>query len=295
MDMSNPVRMRPGEVRERLLSEGRCFASRARLCAMLGVSAEALPSSLRRAVARGDFVRVCRGGWVARDDACKSAGRPLPDLALYVDDMMGHLGHRYYLGFNAAAAVHGAVRRGFSNTVVVTSARTTHRTAERRPERDTMAVTYMHSDAPHRRGFDRRRLPKGFYPPETFVNYSTPEVTVLDMAQTPAHAGGLDQVATVALDLVECDRLDPETLATQALTYPQSVRRRAGHILDAVSQIADGGLDTGPLAETISPTAAVTPLMPGVDRFFPPERDGSPVDTDGRWRVRVNTLLDPDG
>lgn len=89
----NPSRMRPGEVRERLLGEGRCFASRARLCAMLGVTAEALPSSLRRAVARGDFVRVCRGGWVARDDVCKSMGRPLPDLALYVDDMMRHLGH----------------------------------------------------------------------------------------------------------------------------------------------------------------------------------------------------------
>ena len=87
----------------------------------------------------------------------------------------------------------------------------------------------------------------------------------------------------------------PATLAAQALTYPQSVRRRAGHILDTVSQVADGGLDTGPLAATISPRTAVTPLMPGVDRFFPPESDGGPVATDARWRVRVNTLLDPDG
>ncbi len=153
----------------------------------------------------------------------------------------------------------------------------------------------MHSTAPHRRGFHRRRLPEGFYPPETFVNYSTPEVTLLDMVGTPAHAGGLDQVATVALDLVECVRLDPETLAAQALTYPETVRQRAGHILDAVSGVADGGLDTDPLAATISPKAAATPLMPGVDRFFPPERDDSPVAIDARWRVRVNTLLDPDG
>ena len=287
--------MRPGEVRERLLAEGRCFASRARLCAMLGVAAEALPSSLRRAVARGDFVRVCRGGWVARDDLCKSTARPLPDLALYVDDMMLHLGHRYYLGFNAAAAVHGAVRRGFSNTVIVTSARTMHRTTARRGERDTMVVTYVHCAAPHRRGFDRRRLPEGFYPPDTFVNYSTPEVTLLDMAQTPAHAGGLDQVATVALDLVEGASLDPEVLAAQALTYPQSVRRRAGHILDAVSRTAAGDVDTDPLAATISPTAAVTPLMPGVDRFFAPACDDGPIAVDARWRVRVNTRLDPDG
>ena len=293
--MSNLSRMRPGEVRERLLGEGRCFASRAQLCAMLGVTAEALPSSLRRAVARGDFVRVCRGGWVARDDVCKTTQRPLPDLELYVDDMMRHLGHRYYLGFNAAAAVHGAMRRGFSNTVVVTSARTVHRSAARRQQGDAMVVTYMHSTAPHRRGFDRRRLPEGFYPPETFVNYSTPEVTLLDMVGTPAHAGGLDQAATVALDLMECASLDPEALAAQALTYPESVRQRAGHILDAVSQVADGGLDTAPLAATISPKAAVTPLMPGVDRFFPPERDDSPVALDARWRVRVNTLLDPDG
>ena len=287
--------MRPGEVRERLLAEGKCFASRARLCAMLGVAAEALPSSLRRAVARGDFVRVCRGGWVARDDVCKSTGRPLPDLAVYVDEMMCHLGHRYYLGFNAAAAAHGAMRRGFSNTVVVTSARTVHRTAARRGERDAMLVTYMHSAAPHRRGIDRQRLPEGFYPPETFVNYSTPEVTFLDMAQTPAQAGGLDQVATVALDLVEGACLDPEALATQALTYPESVRRRAGHILDAVCRVADDVVDTDPLVATISPTAAVTPLMPGVDRFFAPAYDDAPIAVDARWRVRVNTRLDPDG
>ncbi len=261
---------------------------------MLGVAAESLPSSLRRAVARGDFVRVCRGGWVARDDVCKSMQRPLPDLEVYVDDMMRHLGHGYYLGFNAAAAVHGAVRRGFSNTVVVTSARTVHRIAARRRQSDTMVVTYMHSVDPHRRGFDRRRLPDGFYPPETFVNYSTPEVTLLDMVRTPAQAGGLDQVATVALDLVECARLDLEALAAQALTYPETVRQRAGHILDAVSGVAGGGLDTDRLAATISPRAAVTPLMPGVDRFFPPERDHSPVVLDARWRVRVNTFLDPD-
>ena len=287
--------MRPGDAREVLLSEGRCFASGERLCAMLGVTAEALPSSLRRAVARGDFVKACRGGWVVRDDDCKSLGRPMPDFARYVDDMMRHLGHRYYLGFNAAAAAHGAARRGFANTVVVTSARTVHRTAGRRGAPQDMAVTYMHSADPHRRGFQRRRMPAGFYPPETFVNYSTPEVTLLDMVWRPAHAGGLDQAATVALALVEGGVLDPDTLASQALTYPVSVRQRAGYILDAVSRDGDR-FNTDPLAGTTRPRAAVTPLLPGVDRFFPPERDdGAPLAVDARWRVRINTLLDPDG
>ncbi len=287
--------MRSGEVRERLLSEGRCFASGERLCAMLGVTAEVLPSSLRRAVARGDFARVCRGGWVVRDDDCKSLERPLPDLVLYVDDMMRHLGHCYYLGFNAAAAAHGAAHRGFSNTVVVTSARTVHRTAERRGARRTMVVTYMHSADSHLRGFERLRMPEGFYPPETFVNYSTPEVTLLDMVWKPAHAGGLDQAASAALGLVEGGALDPEALASRALTYPESVRQRAGHILDAVARSEDG-FNTDPLAETIGPRAAVTPLMPGVDRFFPPVHDdAAPLAVDARWRVRINTLLDPDG
>ena len=54
--------MRPSEVGEYLTAQGRCFASSEELCALLGVAPAVLPSSLRRAVARGDFVKVCRGG-----------------------------------------------------------------------------------------------------------------------------------------------------------------------------------------------------------------------------------------
>ena len=296
------VKMRPGDARERLLADGGCFVSGERLCEMLGVTADALPASLGNSVAGGDFVKVCRGGWVARDDTCKDIGRPLPDLALYVDDMMRHLEHRYYLGFNAAAAAHGAAHRRFSNTVVVTSARTAHRTAaymqaRHRTSGDMMSVSYMYSADPHCRGFERRQMPKDFYPRETLVNYSTPEVTLLDMVWKPAHAGGLDQVATVALDLMEGRSLDPEVLAARSLTYPESVRQRTGCILDAAMQAGCGvPFDTGPLRAAISPTAAITALMPEVERFFPPAYDDTALlAVDPRWRVRINTLLDPDG
>ena len=128
--------------------------------------------------------------------------------------------------------------------------------------------------------------------------YGPVEVTLLDMVQRPDLAGGLDQVATVACGLVEHGLLDPEILASQALTYPETVRRRAGHILDeAVAALDMTGVacDSGPLASTLTARAAVTPLMPGVGRFFPPSHDGAePLRVDERWRVRVNALLDPD-
>ena len=85
------------------------------------------------------------------------------------------------------------------------------------------------------------------------------------MVQRPDLAGGLDQVATVACGLVEHGLLDPEILASQALTYPETVRRRAGHILDeAVAALDMTGVacDSGPLASTLTARAAVTPLMP---------------------------------
>ena len=35
--------------------------------------------------------------------------------------------------------------------------------------------------------------------------------------------------------------------------------------------------------------------MPGVGRFFPAVYDETaPLRVDGRWQVRINTLLDPD-
>ena len=80
--------------------------------------------------------------------------------------------------------------------------------------------------------------------------------------------------------------------------YPETVRRRAGHILDeAVAALDMTGVacGSGPLASTLTARAAVTPLMPGVGRFFPPAHDGAePLRVDERWRVRVNALLDPD-
>ena len=294
--------MRPSDVREYLTAQGRCFASSEELCALLGVAPAVLPSSLRRAVARGDFLKVCRGGWAARDDRCQQLGSELPDLELYVDDMMEHLGHRYYLGFNAAALVYGVAHRYFTTTVVITSSRTVHRSRAqieaRHRGRASTEVVYTHTAQPHRRGVNRRRMAQSPGGRETFVNYSPAEVTLLDMVQRPDLAGGLDQVATVACGLVEHGLLDPEVLASQALTYPETVRQRVGHILDeAVAALDMPGVafDSGPLASTLTARAAVTPLMPGVDRFFPPVCDeNAPLRVDERWRVRVNALLDPD-
>ena len=219
-----------------------------------------------------------------------------------MDDMMEHLGHRYYLGFNAAALLYGVAHRYFTATVVVTSSRTVHRSRAqneaRHRGRASTEVVYTRAADPHRRGVNRRRMPEASYGRDTFVNYSTPEVTLLDMVQRPDLAGGLDQVATVACGLVEHGLLDPAILASQALTYPETVRRRAGHILDeAVAALNMTGVacDSGPLASTLTARAAVTPLMPGVGRFFPPSHDGAePLRVDERWRVRVNALLDPD-
>ena len=294
--------MRPSDVGEYLTAQGRCFASSEELCALLGVAPAVLPSSLRRAVARGDFVKVCRGGWAARDDRCRQLGSGLPDLERYVDDMMEHLGHRYYLGFNAAALLYGVAHRYFTTTVVVTSSRTVHRSRAqieaRHSGRAGTRVVYMHAAEPHRRGMNRRRMPEAFYGHDTFVNYSTPEVTLLDMVQRPDLAGGLDQVATVACGLVEHGLLDSEILASQALTYPATVRQRAGHILDegvAALDMTGVTFDSGPLASTLTARAVVTPLMPGVGRFFPVAYDdAAPLRVDERWRVRVNALLDPD-
>ena len=293
--------MRPSAAGAHLTAQGRCFASSGELCALLGVAPAVLPSSLRRAVARGDFVKVCRGGWAARDDRCRQLGSGLPDLERYVDDMMEHLGHCYYLGFNAAALIYGVAHRYFTTTVVVTSSRTVHRSRAqievRHSGRAGTRVVYMHAAEPHRRGMNRRRMPEASYGCDTFVNYSTPEVTLLDMVQRPDLCGGLDQVATVACGLVEHGLLDAERLASQALTYPVTVRQRAGHILDAGAEALDmteATFDSGPLASTLTAPTAVTPLMPGVDRFFPPAYDAAPLRVDKRWRVRVNTLLDPD-
>jgi predicted transcriptional regulator of viral defense system len=69
-----------------------------------------------------------------------------------------------------------------------------------------------------------------FNTPRGTVQVSTPEATALDLVGYHHHAGGLNQVATVLMDLAE--RIEPKALAAAAAAAPVPWAQRLGYLLE---------------------------------------------------------------
>jgi predicted transcriptional regulator of viral defense system len=220
--------------------------------------------ALKRLTDRGLIFSPARGFYVPIPPEFRS-WRSVP-ATHFVDAMMRHLGRRYYVGLLSAAELHGA--------------------AHQRPQ--TFQIMVQRSLLPRRAG----RVDLRFYlntrldtaattdlqTPTGTIEVATPETTVLDLAARPGDSGGLDNVATVLIDLATDSRLDIDALAAAAADYPASAVRRAGWILDNYANLGVGG--------HVDPrSTAPTKLDPHGDR----RGRIDPV-----WHLIVNTDIEPD-
>lgn len=190
----------------------------------------------------------------------------------FIDAMMRTLERQYYVALLTAAELHGA--------------------AHQRPQ-----VFQVMVDRPVA-GRDLGRVRLRFYtsrkiadlPSQTRntatgqARVATPAVTCLDLASRPNDAGGLNNVATVLSELVDETGITGDELAALAHLYAPASLRRLGWLLDQVN----AEVDTDVLLATVAASAqdrARTRLDPAG-----PRRGRS----DSRWRVIVNTDVEPD-
>ena len=114
-----------------------------------------------------------------------------------------------------------------------------------------------------------------------YLRVSTPEATAFDLLTYLRHAGGLDNAATVLAELSE--KLDPMELARLAGQAPMATVQRLGFLLELVGHSTLGES----LAVNIEREAPVfAPLRPG--------RSLRGARRDRKWRLGVNTVLEPD-
>jgi predicted transcriptional regulator of viral defense system len=113
------------------------------------------------------------------------------------------------------------------------------------------------------------------------VSVASPETTAFDLVGYADHCGGLDNVATVLVELAE--RLDPDRLRSIAPLSPLPWAQRLGFLLDRVGETSR----TPALASYVSAAATgPVPLSPG-NAHGPSERDK-------RWKIAVNVAIEPD-
>ncbi len=264
------MRVVPGEFADWLMARGQHFINSDAAATVLGVTPDAVPDSLERARESGKIISVTKSAWVPVPPEYRAAGAP--PVIHFIDPLMRHLGHPYYVGFLSAAAIHGAGHQASMVLQVVTSARLRDRAIGHG------RVQFVRRADTAQRPTQQHNVPTGR------VTVSTPATTVLDLVGFPRAGAGLSNIATVIGDLLIEGKLNTAELTDAARRYPIAVVQRAGYLIDLMTTETDTVLDLAELRQLIA-TADFTRLSP--DRPATDERDD-------RWRVLLNTAIEHD-
>jgi len=252
-----------------LQARGRYTFTRGEAAESFGRSDLGLTKALGRLARKRRIVSPRRGFYVIVPAEFGIPGAPPADW--FIDDLMGYIGHSYYVGLLTAAAYHGAAHQQPQRFQVVAQ-------VPLRPVRvGRVHIVFVKKEGLEDWPVERMNTSTGT------MAVSTPETTALDLVRYASVAGHLSNVATVLSELAE--KIDPGRLVAvvEETGVEMTVVQRLGYLLDLVEMD-----DTAaPLAAWVAKQSPrLVPLRPG--RIH----GGAP--TEARWRVRVNADVEPD-
>lgn len=251
-----------------LLGRGIASATTSEVADILGIPAAEVKKRMAPLRGRGEFVCPAKGLWVPVPSDKHAWGAPEPWA--YIDAMMGHLGRRYCVGWLTAAALHGAGHQAAQVFQVAVSEPLRDREVGR--SRLRFCAKANVGDIPSQ----TVSLPAGR------ARIATPEACALMVAEGTDLAGGLDNAATVVVELAESESFSVERLAAAAGLFSKAAARRVGWILDEFAPQAD----TSPLESACGDAGqSVSYLDPHAARAGSFCR---------RWNLIVNRKVEPD-
>jgi hypothetical protein len=252
---------------EALPGEGRYDFSRSDAVQASDVSEAAVKMTLYRLKRSGAIVSPRRDFFVVVPPEYRSAG--CPPATWFIDDLMRHLGRRYYVSLLSAAALHGAGHQQPMAFQVIADG------AERDIRVGRVRIELHVSNRVD--GAATQTMPT-----ETgSMVVATPETTAFDLLRFPAASGYLSNIAMVLSELAE--KLEPARLAAGVPRVARSDAQRLWWLLDLVEQhkLADA------LANALSGVRLLpTPLSTA--------RDATHAPLDPRWQVLINDEVEPD-
>lgn len=260
-DMSN---LGPRHLPDWLLARGRNSFTTSEAAQLMGVPEHHVAASLASLRHRGQLFSPAKGLYVVVPPEFRS-WKVVP-ASHFVDPMMRHLEHAYYVCLLSAAEIHGYAHQRPQVFQVMTSARLRDR------EFGRVRIEFFTSRHTQDRPIDEVNTPTGT------MSVSTLEATLLDLVSFPNRSGGLFNIATVIGDVLDDDGLDVERLAEAAGGYPASVVQRTGWLVDYMASQLQVEVDTDPLTLVAARRPTPTPLDPSYGR------SGT---LDQRWNVIV--------
>ncbi|WP_353642716.1 type IV toxin-antitoxin system AbiEi family antitoxin [Mesorhizobium sp. WSM2239] len=252
-----------------LLSAGQVVFTSEHAEQALAVGRGAFLDAAERLQRRKALIRPRQGFYVAVPPQFATWGAPPPSW--YIDALMQHEQQPYYIGLLKAAELHGATHQAVMEFQLVTPKRMPKIKAGR-----NLIVFYYRKDiAAVEAGIQDRKTDTGK------MKISSPALTALDLLRYPQAAGGIDNVATVLVDLGE--KIDPSELAALSDAAERPVVQRLGHLLE---RLGHGGR-ADPMHTALMARGAAPWTELDRDEARDPDFTPAPQEHDDRWRVVV--------
>jgi predicted transcriptional regulator of viral defense system len=248
-----------------LISRGRYSASLEEIGELTGLSYAAVTSGLQRLRRQRRVFSPTRGLYVVVPPEYRSWG--VVPAEWFIDDLMRHLGHSYYVALLSAAAYHEASHQAPQVFQAMSDARVLDR-AIGRVRLSFYTSTHMVNTPTEIVSVHTGSIP-----------VSSREATVADLIREPRASGGISNVATI---LAEIGELDGSALATLAARHGRALARRTGWLVERYGTCQD----LGPLRLA----ARLDQGEPDLLVASGPRRGRA----DRAWRVRVNVAVEPD-
>ena len=262
---------------DRLLSEGQIAFTSDQAEQALGLKHRAFLDAAERLQRQMRLLSLRHGFYVTVPPQYRTWGAPPP--ASYIDDLIRHEGHAYYVGLLKAAELHGATHQAVMEFQIVTNKRLPRIQAGR----SIISFHYRKDLESVQSGIEKRKTETGY------MNLSSAELTIFDLVRYPRASGGIDSIATIIGDLG--GKLDVSKLISLAPHFELSIVQRLGYLL--------ARLGHGDRAERLYRSLPMGTTLPWVE--LEPARNkrrtplgSQPVQEDERWRVIVRRLPEPD-
>ena len=197
---------------EELPTRGRYTFSRAEALSATDASPAAVKQTLYRLKKRKAIVSPRRDFFVVLPPEYRTVG--CPPAPWFIDQLMEHLGRRYYVALLTAGAFHGAAHQAPMVFQVITDA------SERNITLGGVRINFHVSNLIEGAATERRNTPTGT------IAIATPETTAFDLVRFPAAAGYWNNVATVLIELVE--EVDGDKLLQGAARVARTDVQRLG-------------------------------------------------------------------
>lgn len=232
----------------------------------------AVKRALSRLSAKGKIISLYKGYYLIIPVQYRNKGILPPQL--YLDAFMKNLQRPYYVSLLNAAAFHGASHQQPQEYFVMTDFPVLRPT-----QKKGLKINYISIKAFPQSLIERRKTEAGY------INISNVVLTAGDLIQFEKRVGGLNRAATVLNELVEV--IKPEDFTTEVLQHVHvTVLQRLGYLLENTcfnAALADA------LFEAMK--------REGLNLFRVPlkaAKETKGYSSDNRWKVIVNTEIEPD-